>query len=121
MTFTRTLCPLCDWHPDEDDSLPPPQVTVDADVLASGDLAAINAAVTTAAMLAMLEPVESALKAHLETHELVEWVTTVTTAQRRAEQAVGTVERIRAFADRDQDGLCCSHVSGDLRRLLEDQ
>jgi hypothetical protein len=25
---------------------------------------------------------------------------------------------VREFADQDQDGLCCSHVAGQLRRLL---
>lgn len=50
--MTRTLCPLCDWHHDTPTTLGGP---------------ADNAAA-----------VEVVLKAHLETHELIEWVRAVT-------------------------------------------
>ncbi|MEU1506459.1 hypothetical protein [Kitasatospora sp. NPDC005748] len=39
-------------------------------------------------------------------------------AATRAEQAEARIAAVRAVAGRDQDGLCCSHVTGDLRRLL---
>lgn len=42
--------------------------------------------------------------------------------EQRARQVAAEqqVQRVREFADRDQGGLCCSHVLGDLRRLLNE-
>jgi hypothetical protein len=80
---TRYLCPLnCGWHHDEDPADVPPQVTVDADTLASGDLGAVISAVAFAHAKAALEHVESTVKAHLETHPLIEWAQKVASLQR---------------------------------------
>jgi transposase len=35
-----------------------------------------------------------------------------------AQAAEAKLAAVRGFADQDQDGLCCSHVIGQLRRLL---
>ncbi|MFD9256958.1 hypothetical protein [Streptomyces sp. NPDC059538] len=39
--------------------------------------------------------------------------------RQRAEQAEAATERVRAFLDQDQDGLCCSHTHGRIRTALE--
>jgi hypothetical protein len=40
--------------------------------------------------------------------------------QRRAGRAEAKLQRVQEFADQDQDGICCSHVQGELRRLLKE-
>lgn len=37
----------------------------------------------------------------------------------RAETAEARLATVRDFANRDQNGLCCSHITGELRRLLD--
>lgn len=87
MSITRYLCPLaCGWHhdqPDPDLSDPGavhPFIAQDwatgIDALVAG-FAAGEAAV-----------VEEALKAHLGTHTLVEWVTALVEAQRKMQPVV---------------------------------
>lgn len=78
MTITRTLCPLdCGWHhdqPDFDPAVPQPFATAPppegADPIVWGFL------------LGGTLVVENALKAHLESHELIEWVTALAGARR---------------------------------------
>lgn len=116
MTTTRTLCPLdCGWHHDQadfDPTVPQPFASEPApegvDPLVWGY------------SLGRTLVVENALKAHLETHELIEWVTALTTAQRRVANAEAQVARIRAFLE-DMAGGCSPHgvAAGYARRGLD--
>lgn len=78
---TRILCPLdCGWHHDvEDPTLNPATATMP---LPTPDLAYMLG-------LGRLHAVEGILRAHLETHQLIEWVQALQVAKQR----IGELER----------------------------
>lgn len=81
----RHMCPLCDWFLDSGDPDPAPMVPVD---VAAG-VKTLNEAV----YLILLEhhkKLDSAIKAHLETHTLEEWLrATADLAYLRGTVAIG--------------------------------
>jgi hypothetical protein len=133
VTITRTLCPLCDWHHDQADFDPnTPQPF--AGEVAPDDFGSLVRGYSLGRALV----VENALRAHLETHELIEWVQALATVKderdlyrqevdasheerRKLQEMLGreyeatqraeaTIERVRAIHNRAECGnVRCEH------------
>lgn len=70
----RHHCPLCDWHLDVPDPDPFPTVTPEWLAAARAEHPQYADDPVFLALLAHNEPIEAEIRAHLETHTLLEWV-----------------------------------------------
>lgn len=83
---TRHFCPLCDWHLDTPDPNPAPAVSREWVEQVRAERGEKADDPVFLGMLAHLQPIDEQIRAHLETHTLVEWVTKVSRLQQQVSE-----------------------------------
>lgn len=113
MTTTRYLCPLdCGWHHDQDDA----DRNFDFGPFAGDRWAPGTDPIAAVGAAARLLASETAVRAHMESHSLVEWVTAVSRLQRERDGLRIRVAQLEAMRRAEcperapeDDCPCCTY------------